>query len=367
MAALFPLRNFQLGKESVAGTVVPATWKMVGETVGVFDLTRYMADYPRGVMVPVTDGGVPLMQGSSFVQTSEATYEEALYAFMLSLATGTASTTLSATTWTFAPILTGNPLIQTATAEYVFGDGSGTSFSFPGATGFPLTGQSAYVFSTGWDFEWAFNAISKFTTRYTGRAGQFGAGSVPTAALTPLTGRERIAGSQVKVFMDTTFSGIGATQLVGTVRSGKLTFNSGIAPDYTTDGRSALDFTQLQWGADRFMTLSLVMELNGTSQAEIGNWISQNAQQGSISPNTAGGASVVKRFVRLQAVSPAIVGSGSAHRTFQIDGCYVYTKPPAFTQQNKTELVTLELKTEYDAVSSKSFAASLINGIASFT
>jgi len=268
-------------------------------------------------------------------------------------------------THTFTPVLTGNPGIQTATAEYAMSDGTATAFPFPGATGFPLTAQSAYLFSTGFDITWAFNAIATAQYRYSGRAAAFAPAAVPTPALTVMTGRERIPSNLVRLSMDPTWAGLGTTTLTGVVRSGKLTFVSGIEPDYTTDGRAALDFTQLRWGMDRFFTLQLVLEMDATSAAEIKAWVAQNAGGGAISPNAAAGGNVALRFLRFEVTSPNVLGASA--RRIRIDNSMIYTKEPVFTQQGRAEIVTMELKSEYDPVSARSFAAAIVNSLPTFT
>ncbi len=368
MPALYPLRNFQLGAETVHGTAVAATWRMVGDAVLTPGIDRYMSDYPRGVMTPVTAGGTPIRQGTTITRTTDLTYEELWYHLMLSMATGTVAGGAADKTWTFAPILTGDPLIKTATAEWVLADGSGTVFAFPGATGYPLTAQVPYLFCAGFDIGWNFNQIATLNPRYEGRPSIFSSvspGAVPTGALTPLTGRERIASNQFKIYLDTTWAGLGGTLLSGTIRSGRLSFNPGIDADYTTEGRTDLGFTQLVYGRDRFFTLNLTMEVNTTSAAEIKAWVAQNAGGGAIVPNSSGGGNVALRFVRIEATSPNVLG-GTARR-FRIDNSFIYTQPPSFSQQGKIELVTLNLKTEYDPVSANAFAATVVNSLATFT
>ncbi len=336
---------------------------MVGDTVFTPTISRYMSDYPRGVRVPVTGGGTPIGAGCTIVQNTDLSYEELLYPLMTGMATGTVSGAGADKTWTFAPTITGNPAIQTATAEFGLSDGTATAFGFPGTTGYPVTMQAAYTFSGGFDISAAFNAITTATYRYNARYPTLGV--TPTAALTVMTGRERIPGNLWKIYLDTTFAGIGGTQLTGVIRSFKYTFVPGIEPDYTLDGRANQDFTQIRWGMDAYATLQLVMEMDASSAAEIKAWNAQNAGGGALAPNVASGGTVALRFIRLEATSPNTLGSSA--RRIRLDGAYVYTKEPTFSQQNKAELVTLEAKTEYDAVSAKSFQASVVNSLGTFT
>jgi hypothetical protein len=204
---------------------------------------------------------------------------------------------------TYTPILNAAPGNNFVTIEYAEGDGSATAFPYPGATGYPVTMQAPYGFSAGFDFEFGFNIIAKVTERWTARMPTFGAASVPTPALPVLSGRERISGSLIYVSMDSSWATLGNTPLTGTIRSGKYTVATGIAPDYTLDGRPNMDFTQIMWGANVGGTLNLVMEVNATAAAEIKNWIAQNAGGGAIAPNAGNGTST-PRFLRIQTQSP---------------------------------------------------------------
>lgn len=361
--AIYGLRLLQKGKEATPGTPVAATWQIVGDSVMTPTISRYMSDYPRGVRVPVTGGGTPIGTGCTIVTNTDLSYEEIMYPLMTGMATGTVTGAGADKTWTFTPILTGNPTVLTTTSEFALSDGSATAFGFPGATGFPVTMQAPYTFSGGFDITFAFNAITQATYRDIARFPTLAV--TPTAALTVLTGRERVPANLWKVYLDTTFAGIGSTQLTGVIRSGKYTFVPGIEPDYTLDGRANLDFTQIRYGMDAYATLQLVMEMDATSAAEIKAWNAQNAGGGALVPNSASGGNVALRFIRLEATSPNTLGSSA--RRIRLDGAYVYTKEPAFSQQNKSELVTLELKTEYDPVSAKSFQAAIVNSLGTFT
>jgi hypothetical protein len=355
--------------ETTPGTPVTAPSFMVGDAVATVAIDRYLADYPRGMMVPVTGGGTPIRQGTTFVQTTDLCYEELFYALTLSMATPTVSGAGADKTWTFAPVLTGPIGNKTATAEWAAGDGAGTSYGFPGSvtpsTGFHVTAQAPFCFCSGLDVNFAFNAIATATYRYEARMSQFGVSTVPNMAAGVLLGRERIAGNQFKLYFDTSFASIGTTPLLGTVRSGRLTYVSGIAPDYTADGRASLDFTQMRYGPDRFFTLQLVMELNAASAAEIKSWVQQNAGGSAIAPNTAATGAVAPRYIRLEAISPNPLGTTA--RKLWLDGAFIYLQPPVFSQTDKTELVTLNLRTEYDSGSAKSYQATIVNSISSLT
>src|SRR5579883_577088 len=337
--AIYPIRKFQVGKEAVAGTAVPATWQLVGDAVAMPEIDRYFSDYPRGVRAPYTDGGVPIRQGFKVQRKTDCRFEELLYTLNTSMATTVPSGT-TPKIHTATPILTAAPATGTATAEWEMGDG----------TNHFIQAQAAYGWVHDWTLEWAANQIATLTENWVFRAPTYG--HTLTPSLTVLTGRERVPSNLFTLSFDSAWANLGNTPLSGTVISGKLAFFSGIEPDYTTDARAALDFTQQAWGADSYYTLDLVLEVNATTNTEFTDWVNQNA----------GGASKVQRFIRLKATSPNAVA-----KYVQFDGAFYHVKAPAFSQQNKIERITLSLKTDYDPVSSNAHDAVIANTLASWT
>src|SRR5690606_31834426 len=75
-----------------------------------------------------------------------------------------------------------------------------------------------------------------------------------------------------KVYVDSTWAGIGSTQKSALIRSARLEVNTGRAPDYTLDGRADLDMTQIQSGEDISGTLSLVCEYNADGDTLYDSW-----------------------------------------------------------------------------------------------
>src|SRR5688500_6457172 len=90
-------------------------------------------------------------------------------------------------------------------------------------------------------------------------------------------------------------------------------------------------------------TLDLTMEHNALAAKEVGFW------------RTAS-----KRFIRLKADNGAAAG---ANKVIQIDGCFVYTDSPEFSEDDGTELVTMKMQLEYDSTWAAALKAVITNGI----
>lgn len=330
-SAIYPLRLLQLGAEGTKGTAVPATFKLVGESVYIPEIDREFEEFPRGVRAPVTGGGFAIRKGSTFQFSGNLTYEEVL-AFLESGLKAGSLAGAGPYTYTYTPTITANAAtsMKTYTIEYVIDDGSTKHYQR----------ESAFAVTRSFTIDLAFNQPAKITAEMFARAEQT---STVTAALTPITGRTQIPSNLFKVFIDASGGTIGTTQKSTLIRSATLNVTTGFEPDYTLDGLADLDFTQVD---SRMLdaTLDLTMEHNADAATEIGRW-----RSGSVF------------LVRLKADNGAAAG---ANKAITFDGAYKYMEPPAFSQENGIEIVTMKLGLEYDATYGKAFEAIVINGLA---
>lgn len=329
-SAIYPLRLLQLGFEAIKGTAVPATSKLVGDSVYIPEIDREFEAFPRGVRAPVTGGGFAVRKGSTFKFTGNLTYEEILYFLESGLKAGVL-TGAGPYTYTYTPTLTANAGVSmtTVTIEYVIDDGSTKHFQR----------ESAFGVTRRFTVNIAFNQPTTIDAELFARAEQT---STVTGSLTPVTGRTQIPSNLWKVFIDDSGGTIGSTQKSLLVRSATLTVTTGFEPDYTLDGLADLDFTQV----DSQMldaTLDLTMEHNANAATEIARW-----RAGQVF------------LVRLKADNGA---AAAANKAITFDGAYKYMEPPAFSQENGIEIVTMKLGLEYDATWAKAFEAIVINGL----
>lgn len=322
------LRKLQFGRESTAGTAVAAAYKLVGEGTYKPIVERLMEEYPRGVRAPVTDGGFDISKGSEIEFEGSLTYEEIL----LFLDSGIVSVTTTGAgpyTHTFTPTLTAAQVVKSYTAEFLITDGTAR-----------YQREAAFMLTKEFEIELKANEAAMIKTSMFGRAEQT---STVTPDLAVMTGRTVVPSNLFKVYIDDTGAGLGGTQKSGLIRVATLAVDTGNEPDYTLDGRSDLDMVGNQ-PQTLTATLDLTMEHNADAATEIGKW------------RTAS-----KRFIRLKADNGAAAG---ANKAITIDGCFVYTESPEFSEEDGTELVTMKMQLEFDSTWAKALEFVVINGLA---
>lgn len=329
-AGLYPLRLLQLGFEATAGTAVPATKKIVGDSTYTPMIEREFEEYPRGVRAMVTGGGFAKQQGSKIEHDGNLTYEEILYPLLSGIVNDAAPTGSDPYTWDFAPVLTGQASLKTITAEFVVNDGSTLHYER----------EAAYCFTTEFEIDIQANDVAKLKWTMEGRAE--GASTV-TAALAPITGRTVVPSNLFALWIDDSGGTVGTTAKTGTLRGANIKVTTGALPDYTLDGRTALDHTGVQSQMLKG-ELELTMEHNANAATEIAAW-----RAGTV------------RLVRLKADNG---GAGAANREITLDMGIAYTDPPEFSQEDGIEIVTMKGAFEYDSGLGGAFIAQVINGLA---
>lgn len=403
--SIHPLNKVQLGIEGTKGTLVAATRLIQGEGVATEEQDFYRSAYPQGVRANVGGLGSITRKGFGVKFSTELTAEELLWPCRTGIRgnvsgtqvalTGTAdaAVTTAATylddsrlamvvdewvgatvtadgktlvvtsntatrftgsswtggtpsagsawsvaglgyTYTFTPQLTtGIPTIDTATIEALESDGSTNHYY----------AEAGYGLTSGFDMEWAFNQEAKLSWDMFARARQSG---TPTAALTTYTSREVLLSNLLAVYLDTTWAGLGGTQLTGIVRTAKLSLSTGFLPNYTLDARSDKDFVNHKVGA-LSAKLSLLMELDAVGAARITDYRSNAGQ-----------------FIRLKNTGSTIAGSGSQKKTVQVDGAFRFTGPPQIQSDGDQRLVACELESYYDSTGTKTLEFTAINQLA---
>lgn len=333
--AIYPLNKVQIGMESTKGTLVAATRLLAGDGNFAEEQDFYRSTYPAGFRATPGGAGTIMRKGFMLDFQSDLSAEEVLWALLTGIKGGVTGsvTDTSAYTWTFTPELT--TAIQTldsATLELVRSDGVTNHYY----------GEAGYCLTSGFTMEWAFNQIAKFSMKMFGRARQTGA---PTGSLVAYTTREALSSNQLWVYLDTTWAGLGGTQLTGTVRSAKLDVNTGLTPDYTLDGSTDVDFRDHNTG-ELGGRLSLLMELDAVGAARFTEWRANSLV-----------------YVRLKSLG-SLAGAATAKRTVQVDGCYRYVGNPVISFDGQQALVAVELEAVLDTTASKILEFTAINKLA---
>lgn len=331
--AIVPFRKMQIGKESTKGTLVAATKVLIGDNHLEEVVNTYRSGHPRGVRTSVGGAGVITRQGCNISINTELTAEEVLWFLLTGIKGGvTGSNSGGDYTWTFSPELTtGIPTVDSATVEFVLSDGSTNHYY--GEAGYAMT-QS---FKIDWSADSASDAV-KFSASMFARARQSGS---PTGSLSPYT-REPLVAALSKHYLDTSWAGLGGTQMTGICRSGSIEVNTGLMPDYTGDGRSDKDFVKHSVG---LLTArqSIVWEFDSVGASRFGNYRANDII-----------------YIRNQFNGSVVV---SANRKVQVDGAWRFVDTPSFSENGEQVLMSASLEAVYDDTGTKSLEFVVLNGL----
>lgn len=332
MATAFnQFRKAQAGMESTKGTGVAATRVLQGDFVATEEINRYYSQFPQGFRANPGGTGVPVMRGFTGAYSSELTFEEIIWFLSTGLVGGIAPvlTGSDINTWTYDPVLTAAPTLDSATFEYTESDGSTNH----------IAREVNYTLCSGFKVDWAFNQEAKFSADVFGRRP---VAAAPTAALAVYPSREIAVSNRARLFMDSTWAGLGTTQVDGTIRSASLEVMTGNEPDSTLEGRIDLDMPQHRYGLVA-AKINLVLQLNATGAAKISGWRDGDAT-----------------FVRLSQLGSLI--EASTYKEIKFDSaCRYIGSDPGRQTDGQYRNVSISLETFLDPTSSKTFKVQVIN------
>lgn len=324
--------KIQIGKETVKGTLVAATRELVGNGTFVEEQDFYRSAYPRGIRGMVGGAGVITRKGMSVDIETDLTAEEVLWPLSLGIRGGVSpSATGNDQTWVFTPQLSGEPTLDSATVELMRSDGTTNHYY----------GEFGYAICESFSMDWALNQTAKLNYRLFGRARKTG---TATAALNPYTSRQELVTPLLKVYADTSWAGLGGSQLTALVRSANLSVTTGNMPNYTMDGRADLDMVNHKFGAlTATLSMTLEFDTNGLAQS-FTKYRANNIT-----------------YIRLKQEGTAF---DTLPRTVQVDGAYRFTAAPSISADGDQNLVSVELEAVYDETGTKMLEFTVINGLA---
>lgn len=333
--SIYPFDVVQMGIESAKGTAVAATRQIVGDGVFFEEQDTYRAPYPRSVRATVGGAGTILQKRARMEMNTDLSAEQILWPLLTGIRGAVSpSATASLQTWVFTPQLSTSVItLDTATVEFAQGDGTTQHYY----------GESAYCFTTGFKIASAFGGVPKLAWSMAGRARQT---DTITAALTPYSTLEELTHPLLKVYLDTSWAGLGGTQLSTIVRSLNFDCVTGVLPDYTADGRSDKDMTKHVVGS-LGAKLSLVLEMDATGAAMFTKFRSNDVV-----------------YIRTIWTGRTISAGVS---TVQIDGAYRFTADPKRSRDGAQNLVTSELEAVYDSTGTKILEFTVKNALSAVT
>lgn len=329
--AILPLRKTQYGIESVKGTLVAATKVLVGSGRLSEEQDFYRSPWPSGYRANVGGAGVVTRRGTMLEWETDLSAEQVLIPLLTGIKGGiTATGEDGDKTWAFAPeITTGIQTVDTLTIEHIESDGSANHYA----------SEAGYFLTQSFRIEWAAQEAAKLRWTMFGRARQ---DTTPTSALTALAGIEPLVGALSSHYLDTTWAGLGGTQLSGIVRSGSIEVTTGLGPDYKSDGRADRDFAKHRVGI-LSATQQLVLELDATGAARIANWRANDIL-----------------FIRNKFTGSVI---DNLARAVQVDGAWRFSGNPSFSEDEQNVLVTIDIESVLDPTSSKTLEFTAINAL----
>ena len=334
--AIKPLEKLQIGIETTKGTLVAATRVIVGDNRLIEHRERYRSSYPRGVRATVGGAGVLTKQWCEVSVETELSAEQILWPLMTGIKGGVSgSNANNAFTYTFTPELTtGVITIAAATVEFLESDGSTNH----------IASEAGYGMTESFKIESTPDDIAKLSWKMFTRARQT---TTPTSSLVPYTSLEELPGALLSVYLDTTWAGLGGTQLTGIVRNCSFECMTGLAPDQTADGRSDKDYSKHSVNS-LAAKLSLTLELDATGASRYDDYRTNDLV-----------------YIRLKWTGGTAGDAGV--KTVQIDGAYRFAADPTFPDDADQKLVALELEAVYDETGTKILEFTAINALSAIT
>lgn len=331
MPTIVPFRLAQRGKETVRGDAVAASARWIGNLVLKEDDKYWRPSAPYGVLTDYYSPGIQVAKGATLSYEPEAcTFEEIIDFLIMGLKGGVTPTGGGADkTWTFTHSPTADPVPTTFTVEGVRADGSSD-----------FEREVEYVFATELGFSGAIDDVWKLRTSMVGRQS---ADSTKTGALGVPT-LEQALFNKTRLYIDSTWAGLGGTEIVGQLTAFDLAIKTGLFPG-PPRGSDGL-FSAYHFGPISF-DFTATVEFNTTINAE-----------------RAYRKTPTRRFVRLETVGSLI---SSLNKKIQFNFAGVHMEDSIAGDDSDREgqdTVELHLHSVYDPTGAADIQAVVINALA---
>lgn len=327
----FDLESVQWAREATPGTDLATTSKMIVEN---FQLTpgspeAYRPKLARGLMLANRGGESVIQRSSLWSAEGPLSFEQAQNLFSGVILNDAAPTSGPPKVWNHVRSPAAMPSLATYTFERSITDGST-----------PIGQAVHYAMMSDLELTFARNEVWRYKAN--GFARRIQTETLTAAIALPTYETCLVPGT--KVFIDTSWAGLGGTQITGQVLSGSVKFGSGAAPFWTTEGRSDLDWLQPVYSSERTTCECSLTLLVGAQYA---------------TEKTAAEAQSL-RAVRLQ------IDGASANAQIQIDMLLKYKVPElfAFELDDEQFIVTLDMVGSTDGTNA--WQATVTNLVATY-
>lgn len=330
--AVAPLKLLQFGREDTTakGTLVAATSKMAVESFDPDPLDVVVRpQLVSGAMWEFPGNEVVVMRGGRWTAKGPVIYDQ-LQNWLEMGVVGCVSPSGSGTyTWVY----THDPTVQNAIASFTMQrritDGQGNN----------LDQRWGYSFAQQLKFSAAMNDILRMEVQGVSRSIQTGAATsslaLPTVQIPPTP--------LMTVFIDTSWAGLGGTQVLAQVLSFDLTFRNGIITIPALDGRTDQDFsTHIQNGRNAGIEFNARLLI----KADSGQYATEKT---------------AARAQSLRAVSLEVAGSSSRALKLQFLGKHAMGDLYKVGEQDGYDIVDVKLVSATDLTNA--FKATVVNGV----
>ncbi len=318
-------RRIQIGQESTRGTLVAATKRLVGTITMTPEINWHrpmedrnsLAEFFRSVVVG---------QGTRLRFEGDASYDQIIDFLAMALKGGVTAVQQGATAaykWTYLPNLTAVNTPDSYTIEF---------------------GDNTQEFECGFvvveNLELAV-ALGEVVVLRADMFGKLAAKATFTASLINPTNFEEIVANNLKVYIDTTYAGLGTTEKSSLVTGATIRLATGLSPVKYANGGLEMDSVS---EAKRHLELELEMVMGSAFVTEYDAYIAGTA-----------------RAIRLEFTGSEIATPYNHLLTVDVFG--KYTSPPElFGERDGEDIVRLTLASHEDGLATpKEFEIGVIN------
>ncbi len=339
----------QIGKEITRGTGVAATRRILTKSASfrIIEELENMEGEMHGLLVRSVVAPVLTHKQTELEIVTDLDFEQILFPLLSGVRGGVVPTQEGgagpAELWTFTPAVAADPLIDTYTLEYA----ERSMEASPVEIGL----ESQYGFVTAFNIQGGEEGVPQISYSIVAR----GAGMAASTASIALPTRTHVGNLKWTVFIDSTWAGLGTTQVSAQVFNLNFGFSDFVAPARYLDGRGNLDFSTYEFRAGRVGDLSFDIVIDPSGQIATEDSLKGDGTM---------------RFVRIEILGPAFAApdAGFNHR-IRIDGAYYHAGDSMVERGGEREgqsMTSMHLLSTYDPTQAQDLKFSVQNTLATF-
>lgn len=238
-------------------------------------------------------------------------------------------------TWTFAPAVNADPVVDTFTIRYVESDGTNR-----------IIKEAAHCFCTGFEVTVGDSGMAEVVVNMMGRKA-----TAPAYDAVALPVLQPAAALLFKLYLDTAWATLGTTQITGQIYGISYKYDTGIFAQWYDDGRAAMDFSTIH-----FRRRAAELEID----------VAVDPAAGFVPNEETARDAKTKRFVQIEALGPTL--GGSTYK-IELDGCYYHAADSMQEIGNDRDgniVRRAHLLSTYDSTGVADVRTVVVNNIATF-